>query len=38
VAVLRVNDQSARAAPLVRLVGLYTALVALNSERIGPGR
>ncbi len=29
VAVLRVDDQSARAAPLVRLVGLYTALVAL---------
>ncbi len=29
VAVLRIDDQSARAAPLVRLVGLYTALVAL---------
>jgi two-component system, NtrC family, sensor kinase len=29
VALLRVDDQSARAAPLVRLVGLYTALVAL---------
>ncbi len=29
VAVLRVDDQSARAVPLVRLVGLYTALVAL---------
>ncbi|RYZ04052.1 MAG: HAMP domain-containing histidine kinase [Myxococcales bacterium] len=30
VAVLRVDDQSARAAPLVRLVGLYMALVALS--------
>jgi signal transduction histidine kinase len=29
VAVLRIDDQSARAAPLLRLVGLYTALVAL---------
>jgi signal transduction histidine kinase len=29
VAVLRIDDQAARAAPLVRLVGLYTALVAL---------
>jgi two-component system NtrC family sensor kinase len=29
VAVLRIDDQSARAAPLVRLVGLYTALVGL---------
>lgn len=29
VAVLRVDDQAARAAPLVRLVGLYTALVGL---------
>ncbi|HEY6081585.1 MAG TPA: HAMP domain-containing sensor histidine kinase, partial [Polyangiaceae bacterium] len=29
VAVLRVDDQAARAQPLVRLVGLYTALVAL---------
>jgi signal transduction histidine kinase len=29
VAVLRVDDQAARAAPLVRLVGLYTAVVAL---------
>ena len=29
VAMLRIDDQSARAAPLVRLVGLYTALVAL---------
>jgi two-component system NtrC family sensor kinase len=29
VAVLRIDDQSARAAPLVRLVGLYTLLVAL---------
>jgi signal transduction histidine kinase len=29
VAVLRIDDQSARAAPLVRLVGLYTSLVAL---------
>jgi two-component system, NtrC family, sensor kinase len=30
VAVLRVDDQAARAAPLVRLVGLYTALVGLG--------
>jgi two-component system NtrC family sensor kinase len=30
VAVLRIDDQSARAAPLVRLVGLYTALVGLS--------
>ncbi len=30
VALLRVDDQSARAAPLVRLVGLYMALVALT--------
>jgi two-component system NtrC family sensor kinase len=29
VAVLRIDDQSARAAPLVRLVGLYTAVVGL---------
>lgn len=29
VAVVRTDDQSARAAPLVRLVGLYTAVVAL---------
>ncbi len=29
VAVLRIDDQAARAAPLVRLVGLYTALVGL---------
>lgn len=29
VAVLRIDDQSARAAPLLRLVGLYTSLVAL---------
>jgi two-component system NtrC family sensor kinase len=29
VAVLRIDDQSARAAPLLRLVGLYTAVVAL---------
>ncbi|HYP89362.1 MAG TPA: HAMP domain-containing sensor histidine kinase [Polyangiaceae bacterium] len=29
VAVLRVDDQAARAAPLVRLMGLYTALVGL---------
>jgi two-component system, NtrC family, sensor kinase len=29
VAVLRIDDQSARAVPLVRLMGLYTALVAL---------
>jgi two-component system NtrC family sensor kinase len=29
VAVLRIDDQSARAAPLVRLVGLYTTLVGL---------
>lgn len=29
IAVLRTDDQAARAAPLVRLVGLYTALVAL---------
>lgn len=29
VAVLRVDDQAARAAPLVRLVGLYTALLGL---------
>jgi signal transduction histidine kinase len=29
VAMLRIDDQSARAAPLVRLVGLYTLLVAL---------
>ena len=29
VAVLRIDDQSARAAPLVRLMGLYTALVGL---------
>lgn len=29
IVVLRIDDQSARAAPLVRLVGLYTALVAL---------
>jgi signal transduction histidine kinase len=29
VAVLRIDDQSARAAPLVRLVGLYTLLVGL---------
>src|SRR5690349_19522668 len=30
VAVLRVDDQAARAAPLVRLVGLYTAVVGLT--------
>jgi len=29
VAVLRIDDQAARAAPLVRLVGMYTALVGL---------
>jgi two-component system, NtrC family, sensor kinase len=29
VAVLRIDDQAARAAPLVRLVGLYTAVVGL---------
>lgn len=29
VAVLRIDDQAARAAPLVRLMGLYTALVGL---------
>jgi two-component system, NtrC family, sensor kinase len=29
VAVLRIDDQSARAAPLVRLVGLYTSIVGL---------
>lgn len=29
VAVLRIDDQAARAAPLVKLVGLYTALVGL---------
>jgi signal transduction histidine kinase len=29
IAVVRTDDQSARAAPLVRLVGLYTAVVAL---------
>jgi signal transduction histidine kinase len=29
VAVLRIDDQSARAAPLVRLVGLYTSVVGL---------
>jgi two-component system NtrC family sensor kinase len=30
IAVLRLDDQAARAAPLVRLVGLYTTLVALG--------